>query len=153
MGGEIRHLLTVFFSTGLITQMPLGWLSDRLGRKKTLSAGFLIGIAGFIFAAHQPPSYTIMLIGFGVAGAALGSIYSLGISYLADCIPRNLLPTGNMLGSISYSLGSLMGPLCGGIFIQLMPGVHFSWMLVITFSLLTLGFLIGKNKRILEQNN
>ncbi len=143
-GVETSTMLTVFFSAGLITQLPLGWLSDRIGRKKTLIIGFVGGISGFILSVSQPPDYMMMLIGFGISGASLGSIYSLGISYLVDCIPKHLLPAGNTLGSVTFSLGSLLGPLCSGIFIQEAAGYHFSWILVFTFTLLLLGFWCGK---------
>ena len=55
----------------------------------------------------------------------VGSTFSLGISYMADLTPKELLPTGNLMCGISFSIGSLSGPFLGGLFIQLFEGVSF----------------------------
>ena len=55
----------------------------------------------------------------------VGSTFSLGISYMADLTPKELLPTGNLICGIFFSIGSLSGPFLGGLFIQLFEGLSF----------------------------
>lgn len=37
---------------------------------------------------------------------------------MTDLLPRHLLPAGNILSGIAFSIGSIMGPVLGGIFIE-----------------------------------
>ena len=37
---------------------------------------------------------------------------------MTDLLPRHLLPAGNILSGIAFSLGSIMGPVLGGVFIE-----------------------------------
>ena len=60
-----------------------------------------------------------------IAGMVVGSTFSLGISYMTDLIPTRLLPTGNLLCGIAFSIGSLAGPYIGGTFIQFFHHVSF----------------------------
>jgi MFS family permease len=85
----------------------------------------------------------------------VGSTFSLGISYMTDLVPKDLLPTGNLLCGIFFSLGSLSGPIIGGLFIKFLHGVSFFY--IISTMLLALSFIIftfgKKNQLVLEQHN
>ena len=37
---------------------------------------------------------------------------------MTDLLPRHLLPAGNILSGIAFSLGSILGPVLGGVFIE-----------------------------------
>ena len=78
----------------------------------------------------------------------MGSMYGLGITYMTDLTPKELLPTGNLLCGIFFSLGSLTGPFLGGFYLQKFPQISF---LLLISSLLIfvciLVFLFGKGKR------
>jgi MFS family permease len=64
----------------------------------------------------------------------VGSTFSLGISYMTDLTPKNLLPTGNLLCGIAFSIGSLTGPFLGGLFIEYTNNI--SYFLIISGMLL-----------------
>ena len=53
-----------------------------------------------------------------LAGMVIGSCFSLGLGFMTDLLPRHLLPAGNILSGIAFSLGSIMGPVLGGVFIE-----------------------------------
>lgn len=55
----------------------------------------------------------------------VGSMFSLGITYMTDLTPKELLPTGNLLCGIFFSLGSLSGPFIGGMYLELFPSKGF----------------------------
>ncbi|RXJ00330.1 MFS transporter [Anaerobacillus alkaliphilus] len=115
----VSILLPAFVFGSLITQLPLGMLSDKIGRKKVLLSVLSLGFLSFLTMAFVESSMTALLICFIVAGMFLGSLFSLGIAYLADLIPSSLIPTGNVMVSICFALGSIAGPVVGGIFIDL----------------------------------
>jgi len=78
-----------------------------------------------------------LLICFFLAGTLVGSTFSLGISYMADLLPKQLLPAGNLMCGIFFSFGSISGPFIGGIAIELLEGISFfyvvSTMLLLIF--------------------
>ncbi|WP_018923389.1 MFS transporter [Salsuginibacillus kocurii] len=116
------HWVTLFLPTfvigSLITQLPLGILSDRYGRKRMLMLLFSSGI--FVFAGMYTFEQSMLglFVLFALAGMLLGSLYSLGLMYLADLLPPRLLPTGNVMIAVSFSLGSMLGPVVGGTLIE-----------------------------------
>ncbi|QOY37945.1 MFS transporter [Anaerobacillus isosaccharinicus] len=114
----VSILLPSFVVGSLITQLPLGMLSDKIGRKNVLLSVLFLGFVSFIAMAFLESSMIGLLVCFIVAGMFLGSLFSLGIAYLADLIPSSLIPTGNVVVSICFALGSIAGPVIGGIFID-----------------------------------
>ena len=58
---------------------------------------------------------------------------------MTDLTPKALLPTGNLLCGIFFSIGSLTGPFMGGVFLQFFEGFSFLWL--VSLFLLSLSFL------------
>jgi MFS family permease len=115
----VSILLPSFVVGSLVTQLPLGILSDKIGRKNVLLSVLFLGSVAFTAMAFLESSMLGLLLCFIIAGMFLGSVFSLGIAYLADLIPSSLIPTGNVMVSICFALGSIVGPVVGGIFIDL----------------------------------
>lgn len=118
---SVSMILPAFAAGGIVFQLPLGMLSDRFGRKNVLMTATLSGFIIFTAAGMQS-SVVGLLICFFIAGMLVGSTYSLGISFMADLLPKQLLPAGNLLISIFYSFGSISGPFFGGLVIQYLTG-------------------------------
>ncbi len=118
LGIEAVSILLPAFAVGaLVFQVPLGLLSDRFGRKPILVISLFIGGISFLAMALDG-SLVYLTTMFVIAGLFLGSLFSMGITYMADLLPRDLLPAGNILAGICFSLGSIFGPLIGGFAIQ-----------------------------------
>lgn len=147
---ETLSLIIPCFAAGsVISQLPLGMLSDRYGRRTILIGVLSAGIFCFFLATFLESSVIALFILFTLAGIFVGSLFSLSISYLADILPRSLLPTGSIMTGISFSIGSITGPFLGGLFIQLIPGVSFFY--VIVFMLLcVLGATIYKKNSVVS---
>ena len=128
---ETLSLIIPCFAAGsVISQLPLGMLSDRFGRKNILIGVLSAGTVCFFLATFLESSVIALFILFTLAGIFVGSLFSLSISYLTDILPRSLLPTGSIMTGISFSIGSITGPFLGGLFIQLIPGVSFFYVIV-----------------------
>ncbi|MBM5603923.1 MFS transporter [Listeria seeligeri] len=105
------------FSVGTILfQVPIGIVSDKFGRGKILPFLTCMGAIVFVLTAFVtvPVLYVIF---FFVLGILLGSLYSLGLSYMTDLTPLELLPAGNILVGMCFSLGSIIGPSATGMMI------------------------------------
>jgi len=110
----ISLLLMAFGVGGLILQLPLGILSDRIGRKPVLISCGIIGSLAFFAIPAAGGSVAMLFVLFAIAGGVVGSFYSLGLAYAADILPRPILPAANVIASVHFSIGSMMGPALGG---------------------------------------
>jgi MFS family permease len=122
---SVSILLASFAIGAIVFQLPLGIMSDKYGRRNILIFILLLGSICFTSASFFEASFIGLLICIFLAGMLVGSTFSLGISYMADLMPKNLLPTGNLMCGIFYSIGSLGGPFIGGLFIQFFHNISF----------------------------
>ncbi|MGE8203075.1 MFS transporter [Heyndrickxia sp. NPDC080065] len=125
----VSMIVPAFAFGSIITQLPLGIISDRYGRKNTLITIILIGFLCFTAAGFVNQSVVGLIICFFIAGMAVGSTFSLGISYMADLLPKTLFPAGNIMCGILFSLGSMLGPFFAGIIIEHMKGASFFYLI------------------------
>lgn len=142
--GTLSLIIPCFAAGSLISQLPLGVLSDKIGRKKVLAIVLAAGSLFFFLASFYENSAIWLFILFTLAGISVGSIFSLGISYMADILPKSLLPAGNIMCGITFSLGSIIGPYIGGVFIEYFPGISFFH--IITVMLLLVFFAVTFKK-------
>lgn len=142
----VSIIIPAFSAGTLLTQIPLGMISDRFGRRKTLLTILFSGFAIFTLAGIYSYSVLGLFICFMFGGMMVGSTFSLGISYMADLLPRNLLPAGNLLCSIFFSLGSIGGPFFGGLVIEHIDGGNFFYMISIMLFLVFISLALFKEK-------
>src|SRR5690625_724592 len=123
-------IIPCFAIGSIILQFPLGIASDRFGRRTVIMSVVALGTVCFLGAALLENFVAFLFIFFTLSGMFVGSLYSLGISFMVDMLPTPLLPAGNIMMGISFSIGSIFGPFLGGIYIQVLPGVSFFYLIV-----------------------
>ena len=149
--GSVSIILAAFSTGGILSQLPLGALSDRIGRKKVVLFSLFGGAFSFSVAAVLENNSFALIATFLIAGLFVGSTFSLGISYMADLTPKALLPSGNLLCGIFFSIGSLTGPFMGGVFLEFFNQFSFLWLIsfvLFVFSLISL--ITPKKQQILS---
>jgi MFS family permease len=124
---SISGLLTVFVFGSIVFQFPLGWLSDRWGRRQTLLLAAVVGFVGFALLPALAHVTWQLMAAFFCLGGALGSFYSLGLAYLGDLIGGSDIPTANVLYTMIYGVGSLTGPSVTGFLIYQIGKETFAW--------------------------
>ncbi|WP_186673645.1 MFS transporter [Sporosarcina sp. BP05] len=144
---SVTIILATFSVGGIISQLPLGMLSDKIGRSPVFLVALGGGSISFFIASTVETSTTAVIAMFFIAGLFSGSIFSLGISYMSDLTPKHLLPTGNLLCGIFFSLGSLTGPFLGGLFLEFDAGFSFLLLISLFLAVLFLVSFIGKMKQ------
>jgi MFS family permease len=110
----ISLLLMALGAGSLLLQLPLGIWSDRIGRKRILIGCGIVGAAAFLAVPAAGDRLWLLFVLFALAGGMVGSFYSLGLAYAADVLPRGILPAANVIASIHFSIGSILGPGLGG---------------------------------------
>ncbi len=138
---DVSFLLPAFAIGGIITQIPLGILSDKYGRDRILTWTFSISTIVFLLAAVFDGYYWIVFGCMLLAGMVIGSCFSLGLGFMTDLLPRHLLPAGNILSGIAFSIGSIMGPVLGGIFIEKIQYTSFFIAVMIIMAIIALLYI------------
>ncbi len=139
----VSVILPSFVVGSLILQLPLGTLSDRIGRQKVMMMASVIGGLAMSFIPLAGTGVWMIMGLLAVAGAAVGSFYSLGLAFAADILPEGMLPTAGIIAGMNFSIASILGPNVNGYFIDYAtPGWMFYGMggLLLSFSLAGLFF-------------
>ena len=149
IGHEVNQLsivIPLFAFGSIITQLPLGILSDRIGRRKILLIVVSLGVINFMVAAIFEKMIIALFILFLVAGMFVGSLYALGIAYMVDLLPTSLVPVGNIMIGIWFSIGSIGGPFLGGLFIDVLPNVSFFYFIVVVLLIALAALFVKKEE-------
>ena len=97
----------------MLLQLPMGSLSDRVGRTGPLALGLFVeavATVGFTFA-HSAPSFILLRSGQGVGVAIL---YPAFRALIADVTPTNRRGQAYAVVGAAFSGGMLLGPPIGG---------------------------------------
>jgi MFS family permease len=135
---SISWLLPTLGLGGLLLQIPLGIWSDRIGRKPVLMLTGMVGAIVFLAVPFAGDHVWRVALLFAIVGAMVGSFFSLGLAYAADILPKSLLPTANLIGSIQFSVGSIIGPALGGFTIRYLSPAGMFYLLGALFLLYAL---------------
>jgi len=134
----VPKLLSAFVIGSLALQLPLGTLSDYIGRRKVLMISTLVGGILFSIVPFLDSKLAYFVV-FALAGGFVGSLYSLSLAFIADLVSPSLLPAANILATIHFVVGSILGPYLGGIMIDIFPPQNLFYMIgtiVLSFSIL-----------------
>lgn len=96
----IGMALGVYGLGQVLLQIPLGWLSDRIGRKSTITLGLLVFAAGGLVAAL---SHTLAGIVVGRALQGMGAVAGAGTALAADLTRQE--NRSKVMGLIGVSIG------------------------------------------------
>ena len=98
--------------TQAVLQIPLGLLSDRIGRRPVIIGGLLMFVAGSLFAAYAE-TMTQLMIGRAIQG--MGAIASTLMAMVTDLTSEQnrtkaMAAIGGSIG-LSFMLAMMLGPL------------------------------------------
>ncbi|WP_316015865.1 MFS transporter [Roseobacter sp. HKCCA0434] len=118
--GEISIFVGAIYVGGLLLQYPIGWLSDRMDRRR-LIAFMCAGAAAIMLpATFLADSFAVVLMAGFVLGGIGNPLYALLIAYTADYLEPEDMAAGS--GGLMFinGCGAILGPFIVG---WLMTGV------------------------------
>ncbi|WP_224280951.1 MFS transporter [Streptomyces sp. LS1784] len=120
IGGERYYawVATGFLMAAVIASMLVSRLLDRLGAARAYVLGFLVFGAGAVVNALSP-SMAALILGRVVQGLGGGLVAGLGYAVIRGALPERLWTRAAGLVSAMWGVGTLVGPLLGGLFAQL----------------------------------
>jgi MFS family permease len=111
---QTTNFIIILSLTSLFSALGAGWLSDRLGRKRTVYvAGCFMAMVGLIFIITQ--SLPIVLAAGAIFGIGYGAYVSVDWALVADVLPSHSNYARDMgVWNISLSLPQVIAPVIGG---------------------------------------
>lgn len=98
---------------GLAFQVPVGWLSDRLDRRRVLAAlglGFATSALALVFLPRLLP---VVLPVAALLGGFLSTLYPVCVAHAHDCTPEDRLVALSGRLILVSGIGSVLGPIVG----------------------------------------
>ncbi|MCC5972781.1 MAG: MFS transporter [Rubellimicrobium sp.] len=119
---QIALFVAMLFGGALVMQFPIGWLSDRLDRRKVIcGTAFLGAVAcGFGWMSQSPPAWfssdpLIPIMGAAFfAGGTTTPLYALLLAYTNDSVPAKDMPATSGGLVFTFGLGAIIGPIAMG---------------------------------------
>ena len=112
----VSYFMAISILGGLISQWPIGIISDKIGRRKVLSGvSFFTAFISLLFLFTDNNIFYTHICGF-LLGLSIFTIYPLSVARANDVLDENsdLLEISRTL-LFTYGIGSFIGPLIIGI--------------------------------------
>lgn len=141
--------LTACALGALIGTIPVGLLSDRIGRRRVLIGATTVGLAGAVLLplfAHAPAGVFLSALFFWALG--IEGIFVISLAHLADRFRGEALLRANVAYGIVYAAGSLVGPIYFAQAMELWNPQGLLVALALNFGVLLLVTLAGGGRRL-----
>jgi MFS family permease len=134
--GEISTFVASFYVAAVVAQYPLGWLSDRMDRRKLIAAVSLVTGLGGVVGMMLGDNFWFLLLAAVLVGGSSNPLYSLLIAYTNDFLDHDDMAAaaGGMV--FINGLGAIAGPLMVGWMMGMMgPGGYFLYIAILMFAM------------------
>ena len=146
---SISWFMACFLIGNLITQWPIGYLSDRISRRLVMAILSVASIAFCIFAMMTPKDSILFYLSIILLGGAAMPMYSICIAYANDRLePRQIVAASGSLVMVA-GIGLSTGPILVAFFMDIygmlyyFVGIAFFFALILIFTLIRIGIRAG----------
>lgn len=134
--GQISAFVASFYVAAVVAQYPLGWLSDRMDRRKLIAAVSLGTGIGAVVGMLLGDNFWFLMLAAFIVGGTSNPLYSLLIAYTNDFLAHEDMAAaaGGMV--FINGLGAIAGPLMVGWMMGVMgPGGYFLYIAILMFAM------------------
>jgi MFS family permease len=111
---EISIFVAGIYFGGMVFQYPIGWLSDRIDRRKVILGVSAIGGIGLMIPVFWDiPFWALCAVG-ALGGAVSNPLYSLLLAYVNDYLDRSDMAAASAGLLFINGLGAISGPVITG---------------------------------------
>lgn len=117
--GEAVTLVTLFVVGGIATQLPIGWLADRIGKRPVIAvaAGVCVVAPLVLIAAPGPGLLTWMLV--FAWGTAAWALYTVALAMIGERFTGGAVALANAAFIAVFETANVIGPPAGGAALEL----------------------------------
>ena len=122
----VSKFMLISIIGGLISQWPVGILSDKYGRRKLISiVSFLSAFTALFFILYAQEELYLYILGFSL-GLTIFTLYPLAVARANDVVDesKDIIEISRTL-LFTYGIGSFLSPLIIGVGLSLSPNFLF----------------------------
>ena len=143
----ISWFMACFMIGSLVTQWPIGFISDRVRRRLVMATISAASVVFCILAALTPKDSLLFYMFIILLGGAAMPMYSICIAYANDRLePRQIVAASGSLVMVS-GIGLSIGPILVAFFMDFYGMVFYFWGIAAFFGLILVFTLIRVNIR------
>lgn len=111
---QIGWVNSLFGLCMMLTTIPGGWLSDKVGERVGIASGMILMASALFILINIPQGNTVLyFVGWGMAGVGVGIMMPAYQSLISKAVPQHLRGTAFGLFSTSLGVISLPAPWIG----------------------------------------
>lgn len=126
---QVSLFMAMLFIGPLLLQVPIGWISDRVDRRRII---FVTSALGAVFCllgwSANEDHGNLFLIAFLVGGVTM-PLYALLLAYANDAMLREDMPAASGALALTFGFGAILGPLAAG-FVMQTYGPYMFWIIL-----------------------
>ncbi len=111
---QISTFVSTFFVGAIVMQYPIGWISDRMDRRRLIVIVCCIGAGGAVIGVLFGAVFPMLLLAAFLVGGASNPLYSLLIAHTNDFLEYEDMAAASGGLVFLYGLGAIAGPLITG---------------------------------------
>ena len=131
--GRVGVFMAAALVGALVTQYPLGYLSDRFPRRRVILAVAVAAVLVATAGTSVDPESAWLLVVIAAYGSQAFPMYSLAVSLINDLLPEHQLVAAAGGIVFVYGIGSIFGPLATSVVMAAVGPVGFLWSLAAFF--------------------
>ena len=108
-------------------QWPIGHISDRIGRRRTIILSSLGSLTAGVVALGLSPDSAALVGAMFVLGGLSYPLYSLALSHVVDVLPPGEAVTGSVAVVFLYGIGAIGGPIGASLAMDVIGPSGFFW--------------------------
>jgi len=143
----IAWFMACFLIGSLISNWPVGYLSDRIGRRTIMAGLSIISIVCCLLAIATPKDSIIFYLVILALGGAAMPMYSICVAYANDRLqPHQIVAASGSLVMVA-GIGLMTGPIAIAFLMDYFDVVFYFWGIAVVFGLILLFTLVRINLR------
>ena len=111
---QISLFVAMLFAGALVFQYPIGWLSDRVDRRKLIFGAACLGAGACILGWVTSGGLWPLMAAAFLAGGMTTPLYALFLAYTNDSLSPEDMPAASGGLVFTFGLGAIAGPMVTG---------------------------------------
>jgi MFS family permease len=144
---QIALFVAMLFGGALVLQYPIGWLSDRIDRRKLIFGAAAVGAAFCALGWLAGGGLWLLMAAAFIAGGVTTPLYALFLAYTNDYLSAEDMPAASGGLVFTFGLGAIAGPLITGWAMQVFGAFAFWLVLGAIFCAIALYALYRMTRR------
>ena len=144
---EIALFVAMLFAGALLFQYPIGWLSDRMDRRRLIFGAAAFGAVSCALGWYSDEGLLPLLAAAFLAGGVTTPLYALFLAYTNDFLSTEAMPAASGGLVLTFGVGAISGPLVAGLLMDKLGPLAFWLVLGVTFGTIALYALYRMTQR------